>query len=354
MNQYLFGTDAQNSYKTMFCHLYHPVSSYPDSQLQFVPLNQLLHWQHRMKRWHIEDKKINQQNGCIPKGYFYSIHTPLPQIDEIAQILKAHQGVTLIPNIRVGSPSNGKDSLDDAGFLRLPWSLEAIYQMRDGLDLDLRAQLGKKRHKEIKRLVRNAENEYEFLIFLGSQAHTEEVLNTFSKLHEFNALKYHHGLNTYSREILDALVSSSLGGQMLIGMQKDRQNGQIVQSSLSLVSFDTQEMVQLAQGIDHHQVPPTQNLYVAETYQLYRWGNDHGITRFNLGRDSPLIKRALGANEFYPLENRIHVHDTAFIPDILQIQEIAEKYFREEVGLLEEKNFVNNIVLSENCLKFMG
>lgn len=330
----LFGTQAQEIYRDMFCQLYNQASPH-------VPLGSLLHWKHRIAHWKLTHQHLHQEIAYIPKGYFYSIHTPMLSSLEIEETLANPAPVLLIPYLREGTSSSTKQAteLEKLGFQKLPWCYEAVYQIHQDINADLRAQLGKDRYKRIKSLARKAEAEYDFVVYDGQAATSPEVIQTFAQLHQHNAEKYRHGLNTYAGPILEKLADSPLGNHLVIDIYKEKKTGRIVQSSISLMCLESEEMILLAQGIDHGHVPPTQNLYVAETYSLYQWAFQRGIRRFNLGRDAPLVKRTLGANQFFLLENYLLAKNPEVASDIKEIKKLAQERSQEEQRLIMEKGF---------------
>ena len=166
---------------------------------------------------------------------------------------------------------DGRD-LRSLDFVKVPGFVESIFDLENGVDADLRVRVGRKRHKDLLRLVRKANSEYTTTFYdLSTIAVAPDILSTVGSLHELNIRKYSHARNTFSPSILARLCASSLGPNLLLCVRRDRSTGVAVQASISIIDRAAQQMFQLVQGIDHSVVRPGHNLYVVDYYDLYQF-----------------------------------------------------------------------------------
>ncbi|MFI6367617.1 GNAT family N-acetyltransferase [Nocardia sp. NPDC050630] len=266
-----------------------------------VPLGEILHWRAVVEALGIES---TADATLLTGGYFYRPHTSAPSESELdaARHEAAAGGARwlLYPVVRD----------DDAGqvlarhdFVDLPWFIEAEFVAADDIDHDLRKLLGGTRFRELRRLVRRADEQFEWDVVTGS-AIDEDILMAFDRLHRMNLAKYGHTRNHFALPILRNLAKSSLGERMCVFLHR-RRDGTPVQAVLALHHPESNTVEALVQGIDHAALPAAQNLYATALYRIYHWGSAHGVNRFNLGRGAQLTKLKLGANRFHVVSNHI-------------------------------------------------
>lgn len=287
--------EARRIFQNLFLELY-SISE------PIIRLDRIMHW---VRRFGIETPNLDTTPTLVLGGCFYNTSTPVPTSSEIAEYLEVgrtkdvHQ--FLIPTIRNNAAT---DALKAHGFQPIPWFIEAIYEIQNGVDDDLRSQLGGKRFREILRLVRMAERDYELEFYTLEQIRTDpSILKTTAHLHACNVSKYGHAMNFYSYSILKHIAESPLGENLLICIRKDKETQQPVQTSISLIDQRRSQMYQLVQGTDREKVIKGHNLYLADTYDLYKFAENHGILEINLGRGGQQEKIRLGANRFILLNN---------------------------------------------------
>jgi hypothetical protein len=248
---------------------------------------------------------LNHVPTCVFGGYFYNSSSPVPPAAEVDAWLEFGRvrGVSqfMVPTVR--NPADA-GALAARGFVKLPWFVESIYERREGVDADLRAQVGRKRQKQLVRLTRKADEFYEASYYHRPAALADPtVLETAAALHACNAAKYGHPLNLYSLPLLQQLLASPLGDRLWIGIRRDRETGEPVQASLSLVDRERSQLYMLVHGIRHSAVRPGQNLDIADTYTLLRLAEALDLREVNFGRGMPAYKQRLGANRFLLLNN---------------------------------------------------
>lgn len=306
-------------------------------------LGDIIHWRAGVESLGLGGLSLNSAMAFVPNGYFYRAYTPAPSAAEIA---KAHQEAaeweaawTLYPAVR---DQDDTRALTAAGFMALPWFIEAEYRVRDNLDTDLRAQLGASRHREILRLVRRADEQFVTTMTQGREALIDVgALESFDRLHQLNLAKYGHGTNHFSAAILRILIDSPLGPQLCV-IQRRRHDGATVQAVLALVDDGNATVHLLVHGIDHARVPPGQNLYATSLYEIFRWGLQRGIATFNLGRGAEHVKLNLGANVFHVLANhlaRVCVQvrrESRADAELISLREVARRRFDMTCDQLRE------------------
>lgn len=287
--------EARKIFQKLFLELY-------SIQEPIIRLDCIMHW---VRRFGIETPRLDKTPTLVLGGFFYNTSTPVPTASEITEYLEigrqkdVHQ--FLIPTVRNNATT---EAMKLHGFQKIPWFIEAIYEIHNGVDEDLRSQLGGKRLREILRLVRMAERDYSVVFYTINQILTDpSILKTVAHLHACNVNKYGHALNFYSYSILKHISESPLGENLLICIRTDRETQQQIQTSISFIDQSRSQMYQLVQGIDQKKVRKGHNLYLADTYHLYKFAEDLGIREINLGRGGQQEKLKLGANRFSLLNN---------------------------------------------------
>lgn len=287
-------------YRTLFCQMYGVRSP-------AVVLGEVIHWWAIVRDAGLADLTINKQVGYVPEGYFYATHVEAPSDravrDAFADAGRHDADWVLYPVVRAVQRS---EAMREAGFLPVPWFVEAEYRMRDGVDVDLRAQLGKSRHGDLRRASRRAAERYPYEV-RGPDQVDEESLAAFDRLHRINLSKYGHKHNHLSPTALRLILDSPIGSGVRLFLRRQKEGGEPVQAGLNLLDEAGGTMAFVAQGIDREHMPAGegQNLYKAWFYDMYQWGAAHGVDAFTLGRGAELNKLDVGGNTFYLLDNHL-------------------------------------------------
>ena len=264
-----------------------------------------MHWESTLRHLGIAAPTLNAARTCILGGFFYNTSTPAPTAAELDSYINYYRtrGAEqfLVPTVRNSART---EALQARGFVKIPWFIESIYMVRDGVDTDLHAQVGHKRHRQIVRLSERAAQDYDTAYYEWPEIRADaRIFDVAARLHEHNMLKYHHPLNLYGKPILRRLSESPLGRHLLFCIRRDRATGEPVQMSLSLVHEGRSQMYQLVQGIWHERVCPGNNLDITDYYDLCKFAERRGIREINFGRGMADYKRRLGANRFILLNN---------------------------------------------------
>jgi hypothetical protein len=286
-------------YRELFCR------QYGFAGPPVVPLATIAHWQLVARALGLGDLSLNRAPAYVTAGYFYAVHTPAPTHDEALaaiELARERSAAALVPSVRRDASTA---ALQSAGFRPLPWFFQAEYHVTTGVDDDLRAQLGGKRHRELRRIERRCEVAYRTKILVGDELDAGTFAE-FERLHELNLSKYGHARNQYPRAALSRMAASALGPRMVMLLMTPRWNPVPVQALFGLLDADGKRIVVPVQGIDHIRVPRGHNLYVAGFMKLFRWGVERGVAVFDLGRGAERTKLDLGANTFHILDNYVH------------------------------------------------
>ncbi len=264
-----------------------------------LPLGQLLHWRNRLG---IATPELDAIPTFVFGGYFYGFSSPVPEQAELSEVSRLVLGKTagqiLVPCVREGV---NVDALVAEGFQKLPWFVESVFEIDKGVEADLASRVSRNQRRDILRLTRRSEEQFELQLFEGEALRQNPwVFAKAAELHAHNLTKYSHALNFYSQEILTLLLHSGLAEHLLIALRKDK-NGEFVQASVNFIDRPRKQLFLMVQGINRDLVPPGQNLYLAETYQLYQFAQKQGIQEVYLGRGGQEAKQRMGANRFHLL-----------------------------------------------------
>lgn len=285
-------TDAV--WRRAFCHLY-------EVGRPCVPLGDIMHWRAVIAGLGV-GSHLDHDLAYVPRGYFYQSHTPAPTRSEVTLAAGYAQRYAarwvLYPLVRQPAAVAGAGR-DNAA--ELPWFLSAEYEVRRGVDEDLRDQLGGARVREIARLSRRAAAQVTWQASTGEPA--PDVLASFDRLHRLNLERYGHRHNHFAQPILAALTRSPLRDNLCVFRHLPADGGDPVQAVLALWSREAALLHLQVQGIDHARVAPAINLYATMLYRIFHWGVANGIRRFDLGRGAHVAKLNLGANRFHVLSN---------------------------------------------------
>ncbi|MDC0677421.1 MULTISPECIES: hypothetical protein [Sorangium] len=270
-----------------------------------LPLQQIMHW---VRRFQVDCPAVDHERTLVFGGYFYNFSSVAPSADAIAEARARARALgaaqLLVPTVR---RTSDRAALRDAGFLALPWFIEAIVDLRDGVDAALAERLSLHQRKELARLVRRAEETYDLVFLEGEEALRDPAaMREVARLHGMNIEKYGHARNFYDEGTLAAIAASALGPHLLLCLRRERATGEAVQASVNFIDRTRGQLFQMVQGIDRARVPGGQNLYIAETLQMYRLAERAGLREVHLGRGGHPAKRKLGANRFRLLENWVY------------------------------------------------
>jgi hypothetical protein len=270
-----------------------------------LPLCKVLQWYDGVRRFGAADHELHTVPTAVVGGWFYNTSTPAPTQPAVAEWLtearRAGVEQVVIPAVRRAATDS---VLERSGFVGVPWSIEAECTLESGLDAHLRRQLGRDRHEGIRRIARRAEQRFHARYYFASELRQHPALiDTVARLHGCNVRKYEHAANFFSAPLLRQLLDSPIGDHLLVGVRYDAGTGSPVQTSISLLDRSSRQLYWLAVGIDHDQVSPQVNLFVADYYGVAALAHEHGIRTINLGRGNPVQKRRLGANRFYVVQN---------------------------------------------------
>jgi len=290
-----------------------------------IVLNRIVHWQAQVDlltaRSDFNPNLLGESLVWVFGGYFYNFSTPSLAEDEISQGLKEgrkHGATTfLVPAIR---DSEAVDSLLGAGFTPLPCFVESVFELETSVEGDFRKRVSRHRFAEIRRLGRNAHRAYDLRFYKAPELEENPALLTeTSRLHELNVRQHNLHVNFYNRDVLEAIMSSTLRDNLLVGLRYDKSTGVAVQAMIILVCEDTGELYFSAQGIDHDEVDRRHNLYTTAAYDLYKYGEAHGLRTFYLGRGSEEEKQRLGANRYHLLNHWMKSDEKGFDGEVKKL-----------------------------------
>jgi CelD/BcsL family acetyltransferase involved in cellulose biosynthesis len=285
---------ADAVWRKAFCQLYRV-------RRPCVPLGDIIHWRAVIDALGV-GSHLDRDLAYVPSGYFYQTHTQAPTRSEMDGACRdAHRyGARWVLYPVVRQPAAAADA-ESGGAVELPWFVSAEYEVRRGVDEDLRDQLGGARTREIARLSRRAAGQVTWDASTGEPA--PDVLAAFDRLHRLNLERYGHRHNHFARPILAELIRSPLRDDLCVFRHVPAGGGDPVQAVLALWSREEALLHLQVQGIDHARVAPAVNLYATMLYRIFGWGVANGIRRFDLGRGAYAAKLNLGANRFQVVSN---------------------------------------------------
>jgi CelD/BcsL family acetyltransferase involved in cellulose biosynthesis len=286
------------AFRSLFCQLY-------GIDAPELPLDHILHWVDVARSLGLAENDVGRARARVFGGYFYNVSTLVPADavihDELQAGLAAGVEQYLVPTVR---PALDTTTLETAGFVAVPWFVECVFEIEDGVDADLRRRVGRSRHQGILRIGRRARDRYPVTRYEAAELRrTPAVLETAARLHACNVDKYAHALNFYRGDLLRTMLSGPLGDHLVVSLRHDEHDGRPVQVSISLADRDAGQFHWLVQGIDHEHVEPGHNLFVAEAHDLLLWAETRGATVVDFSRGGVQQKARLGANRFFVLDN---------------------------------------------------
>ncbi|MEU1986030.1 GNAT family N-acetyltransferase [Nocardia sp. NPDC019395] len=296
---------SDDPWQQAWCRLY-------DTPNALVPLGTIMHWRSVAGGLGVVTS-LDHDTALVSRGYFYRPHTPPPDAVDLEADRRAAAAAEaewlLYPVIRTGDTG----ALGASGHPGLPWFVEAEFVPTGDIDRDLRTVLGGTRFRDLRRLVRRSDEHFVWEVTRGEQI-DDGTLVEFDRLHQLNLAKYGHRHNHFALPILRGLAASGLRERLCVFGHRTR-TGIPVQAALAVHYPESATLEILVHGIDHAAVPSSQNLYAATMYRIYRWGQAHGIGRFNLGRGAERVKLDLGANRFHVVANYLVPASGATTPD---------------------------------------
>ena len=274
-----------------------------------IELRQVMHWAASSPLAASAPGPVDRARTAIVGGAFYNTSTPVPEDAVVDGWLERDAEQWLVPTVRETADTAG---LAARGFLAVPAFVESIVELEDGLERDLRARVGRRRHREIVRLTERAQQRYEVERADARRLRAApSLLRLAAELHDCNRRKYGHRLNLYAEPLLRRLLDSPVGEHLVIAIRRDRRTGEPVQASFSLVDRDRGQLYLLAHGIRREVVARGMNLDIADTSEWYAFAAHEGIAEVNLGRGVPDYKRRLGATRFHVLSHWIRAPSDA-------------------------------------------
>jgi len=197
--------------------------------------------------------------------------------------------------------------------------------------------------------VRKAAAEYDFQLVFSDAAEVEEAIARFDELHQENLRKYGHPRNTHGLDQIRILKSSHLAPYLLFCLRREKAGSRrFVQASFNMVAVNRGILLMVVQGIHREAVPPHHNLYQAETYQLYKWGEANGVRIFNLGRGGPGAKAGIGGNHFHVLAHLLKpLSDQADCAQLSQIRARATAFIAAQLAEVRHKLTRGGYMVSE-------
>lgn len=290
------GPDVADAvWRNAFCRLYRV-------RRPCVPLGDIIHWR-AVTDTLGAGSHLGHDLAYVPSGYFYQTHTPAPtgpDVEGACRYARRH-GARWVLYPVVSQPAAAAATAEITGAVELPWFVSAEYEVRRGVDEDLRDQLGGARFREIARLSRRAAGQFTWQASTGEPA--PDVLASFDRLHQLNLDRYGHRHNHFALPILAGLIRSPLRDDLCVFRHRPASGGDPVQAVLALRSRDAALLHLQVQGIDHARVAPAVNLYATMLYRIFGWGVANGVRRFDLGRGAQAAKLNLGANRFQVVSN---------------------------------------------------
>lgn len=294
-----------------------------------LELDRLPHWKAHMDFLHEHGisggTPLGQASTRLFGGFFYSPTTPAPtrSVIEAEQQAAARDGSAqcLVPAV---GASEDTAALVEAGFQPLPFTVASVFEIEAGIETDLRRRLGPHRFREVLRAVRRAAEQYD-LLYAGA-AELEEngyLLATAIQLHAQNVKQYELPSNLFHKGVWADLLAGPWRHYLRVAFHVDRRSRVPVQAMFLLLSAATGDLYLLAQGIDHGQVPRSQNLYTAAVYRHLCYAEGQGIRRIHLGRGMHDVKSRLGANRFTLLNHWMRSSLPGWHPEVERLGQLT-------------------------------
>lgn len=264
-----------------------------------VRLNDIPDWASLVEDMGLSKLALNRHQAHVCEGYFYLPHTPLP-VTPLAPTLPTGSTFALYPAVRriemLHHPA--------AAHIALPFSIEAQYRIRGGVDIDLRAQLGVRGSAALHELSGRALQLFSLEVVRSPDptdwaAAVDAFMWLIGKARQHGTVRY----PTFTHATLETLVASATGGRLCFFLRRSCSTGLPVQAILGLLSRDETYFSVLAIVGDRGQVSDEFGLTAASMYDIYHWGAAHGVRVFGLGNTNAPSFMRIGANEFFTLDH---------------------------------------------------
>lgn len=269
-----------------------------------VQLGRLPHWVGLSERFTVYGQHIDEKKAYIPAGYFYSVYTPCPTVEEIKQskVLAESSGadVVIFPCIRQSDRQD--DFLASLGGRKIEAPPELVFEI-DGRSVEdiLTQRISRSRYRDMNRLTRMAEEAYILNEYNSQSPDMDKAIEESAVLHTQHAKKYNNPTAIFNDDALKGMVACDGVSELGLFVRRDKEAGVPVQSMVVFFRPWEKTMIYLAQAINHDQVPPNHNLYRASFLEIFRLAKSRGYEQINLGRGNEKIKvKDLGASQVIP------------------------------------------------------
>lgn len=263
-------------------------------------------------QWHAVSREVpdntselHDETAYVAEKCFYDPCAVMPESAVVEEYRKRASDADwlLLPSIGVYN----LDDLDGDDAVIVPFMQASFFDVSSDVDTQLRQVIGGSQLRELVRITRRAEEICKFSIFLLSDLGvSSKELATFVELQAENARKYHHPRNMFTHKAIEEIARSQYAADYVLKIGELRSDGSAVQASLSHYARDEGVFTQLVQGLRREKLPPGQNLYMADYYQLYRFAHELGARTHGLGRGATDVKKKVGANRFVDLVNVVY------------------------------------------------
>ncbi|EKF9518774.1 TPA: hypothetical protein ACGGS8_003467 [Vibrio cholerae] len=265
-----------------------------------VNLSDISHWRASVSEDVAEVIQELPQLTYVSSGCFYQVYSSQRTVSDLKKDI--HMAIEqkadwlLVPSVTRDVCTHISTQFS---CYSIPFMDAVHFKVTTNLDEDLRRELGGKKYRELLRLVRKHEQMFDVEILpLSDIKNDESLLREIASVLNENSIKYSHGINLYSYDVLNLAASSHLGKQYIVKVSRliGHQFGAIVHVSLSFSDHANDSFIHLVHGQRETFVPQGCNLYLSDYYQLYCYADSLGLKDHNLGRGAFDIKAKVGAN----------------------------------------------------------
>ncbi|WP_159921004.1 hypothetical protein [Rhodococcus sp. WAY2] len=265
-----------------------------------LPLMDIAHWDAVLQRREVRNYALHQERAYVGPGYFYMPVSDEPDEGRLAELLELASAADwlLIPSL-LRSPR-----VPDSRVIAVPFMQAAYFRSSGRVDSTLRATVGDRQYKAIRKLTAKAEAACETQIHrLSELPDGDRALHDFAVLQALNVAKYGHSRNLYTADVLRMLARSSEGTKYYLKLDYEKSTNAPVNGSLSYADDERGVFTMLVQGLDRDRIPRGLNLYITDYYQLYQFADRLGFEDICLGRGAIESKVRVGANHIVDLDN---------------------------------------------------
>jgi hypothetical protein len=224
----------------------------------------------------------------LAAGYFYNFSTSLSD-QELAEF-GASPGPILVPSVRTVERAH----LGEA-FVRVATHTECVVTLDKDVDDCLLDRLKSKRARDIRRIARNAQCDFEVM---EASALGPEHWACIARLDSLHNERHAVAVPMFCEAVQRSFARSLLAPAFRWIFRRNAA-GRAVQVGLILLGTNESVVYYLHQAIDRAALKLGENLYTATFYTLYRWAQAHGYQAVHLGRNGVAEKQRLGANVFF-------------------------------------------------------